>query len=346
MPKLDAGTRPRSREGATPPRRARWPSLLVGVAVLVAVTLVASHVSEESSFYKLARSARPSWLLVAVALQAATYVLQGEIWRVVTCAAGAILRRTTVSWLSVGKLFVDQALPTGGVSGNLLMVRALEQRGIAPRVVMAGVVVDTASCFASYVLGLIVATVISIAHHQANALIIFASVPFALVGAAGTVGILALAGTRSDGRVVRLASRLPPLQTTLDAIRQADLQLFRRVDILAKACAYQLAILATDATTIWTLAASLGARAAPSGVFASYMISTVFRIVGVIPGGLGIFEAASVLTLSSVGVAVPVALAATLLFRGLSFWLPMLPGAWLARKAVANPRSSERPQRA
>lgn len=31
---------------------------------------------------------------------------------------------------------------------------------------------------------------------------------------------------------------------------------------------------------------------------------------------------------------IPVALAATLLFRGLSFWLPMPPGLWLARRAV------------
>jgi Mg2+-importing ATPase len=35
-----------------------------------------------------------------------------------------------------------------------------------------------------------------------------------------------------------------------------------------------------------------------------------------------------------VGVPVAVALAATLLFRGLSFWLPMLPGLWLAHREL------------
>jgi Mg2+-importing ATPase len=325
-------------------KRARWPSLLVGLACLVAVTLLALHFSEERAFYGLVRAARPSWLLVAFALQAATYVLQGEIWRVVTRAAGTRLTTSTASWLSVGKLFVDQALPTGGLSGNLLMVRALGGRGVPLPVVMAGVVVDTASCFASYVLGLIAAISISLVHHQASALIVGASIPFALIGAAATVGVLALAGSPGGGRVGRFASRLGPLRTALDACRQADPELSRRVDILVKTCGYQLGILVLDAATIWTLVASLGARAAPSGVFASFMISTVFRIVGVIPGGLGVFEAASVLTLTSIGVTVPVALAATLLFRGLSFWLPMLPGAWLARKAVLAPKSSRRPR--
>jgi P-type Mg2+ transporter len=35
-----------------------------------------------------------------------------------------------------------------------------------------------------------------------------------------------------------------------------------------------------------------------------------------------------VLMLRMVGIDVAVALSATLLFRGLSFWLPMLPGYW------------------
>lgn len=52
-----------------------------------------------------------------------------------------------------------------------------------------------------------------------------------------------------------------------------------------------------------------------------------------LPGGMGIFEAASVVTLKLVGVSVPVALVATLFFRGLSFWLPMVPGLIFSRGA-------------
>lgn len=47
------------------------------------------------------------------------------------------------------------------------------------------------------------------------------------------------------------------------------------------------------------------------------------------------FEASSVLTLERIGVLLPLSLAATLLFRGLSFWLPMIPGAWYARRLFA-----------
>jgi Mg2+-importing ATPase len=63
------------------------------------------------------------------------------------------------------------------------------------------------------------------------------------------------------------------------------------------------------------------------------MISTLLRTIGIVPGGLGTFEAASVLTLKLAGVSVAVALGSTLLFRGLSFWLPMLPGLVFSRGA-------------
>src|SRR5512140_399826 len=91
-------------------------------------------------------------------------------------------------------------------------------------------------------------------------------------------------------------------------------------------------ILVLDAATLWVMLLALAVSAHPAPVFASFMLSTLARTLGVIPGGLGIFEAVSVATLHLSGVPVAAGLAATLLFRGLSFWLPMAPGLILARR--------------
>jgi len=56
------------------------------------------------------------------------------------------------------------------------------------------------------------------------------------------------------------------------------------------------------------------------------MLSTLARTLGVVPGGLGVFEGVSVATLKLIGVPVATGLAATLLFRFFTFWLPMVPG--------------------
>jgi uncharacterized membrane protein YbhN (UPF0104 family) len=53
-----------------------------------------------------------------------------------------------------------------------------------------------------------------------------------------------------------------------------------------------------------------------------------------VPGGVGTFEGTCVVVLRSHGVPLEAALAATLLLRGFTFWLPMAPGLWLARREL------------
>ena len=79
-----------------------------------------------------------------------------------------------------------------------------------------------------------------------------------------------------------------------------------------------------------------GADADILGVFASFMIASVAASIGPTPLGLGTFESACVATLALVGVRLELALTATLLLRGLTFWLPMLPGLRIARRELRS----------
>ena len=64
-----------------PGRSARWLSWILGAALLATVITAALHFSEGEAFVRLAEHAEPWWLLVALLLQAGTYVAQGGIWR-------------------------------------------------------------------------------------------------------------------------------------------------------------------------------------------------------------------------------------------------------------------------
>ncbi|HUK64609.1 MAG TPA: lysylphosphatidylglycerol synthase domain-containing protein, partial [Dongiaceae bacterium] len=149
-----------------------------------------------------------------------------------------------------------------------------------------------------------------------------------------TVALLALSGRRVP-RHSRLA-RLPVVRRVARFLEDADAKLARDPRLLGGAIAWQAAIFVLDAATMWALIRSLGGIAPAAGVFASFMIASLVRSMGIVPGGLGTYEAASVLTLRLIGVEVPVALSATLAFRVLSFWLPMAPGIWSARGLAAR----------
>ena len=193
------------------------------------------------------------------------------------------------------------------------------------------IVVSTASYYAVYVVTLAAALVIAHVRHEANGVVELVSIAFVLFAVAVTVGVLVLAGRSASQLNPRLA-RLPLVGKGLGLIEDADRRLARGPRLLVEAGGYQLLIVLCDAATVWFAILALGTSASVSGVFASFMISTLFRTVGVLPGGLGTFEATSVLTLKLVGVELSIALSATLLFRGLSFWLPMIPGFIVARR--------------
>ncbi|HVY31947.1 MAG TPA: lysylphosphatidylglycerol synthase transmembrane domain-containing protein [Polyangiaceae bacterium] len=308
---------------------------LVGLAALAAVIAVALHFSEGREFVHLAQDAQPAWLVVAIALQLGTYASEGEVWQRVARACAISLRRSTTWRLSVAKLFVDQALPSGGVSGTLVIARSLEQRGVPRRAVGAGVAVDSASYHASYMACLAMAWLVTLPYHQANAAIGVASLLFVLFALTVTVGVLGLVG-KSYAKLRRAARFVPPLKHLVELLESADPVLARSPRLLGEAVACQLSIFLLDAATLWVLIAALGVRAAPAGVFGSFMFATLFRTVGILPGGVGTFEATSVVALKLIGVSLPVALSATLLFRGLSFWLPILPGLWFSRQVVTG----------
>ena len=314
---------------------------MFGAALVAAVVVGALHFSEAREFALLAERAEPWWLILAVVFQAGTYLAQGQIFRCVAHAGRFPLSLAAAFRLSLIKLFADQAVPSAGLSGTVVLANALEQRGVARPVAAASIAVEFASYYAAYVLSLTVALAIAAGRGEANTIVVLVSLVFFMFGIGLSVVVLALSG-RGTRTLPRTVIRFRPIRAALGFIREADPHLARNPRVLIETTAYQLAIVLCDATTVWVLIRSLGFGGSPGGVFASFMISSLLRTIGFMPGGLGTFEAASVVTLKMVGVPIAVALAATLLFRGLSFWLPMLPGFWFSRRALGHRRSNGR----
>ncbi len=303
-------------------------SWLVGLAILAAVVAVALHFSEAAQFASLVEQVEPAWLAAALALQAGTYVAQGEIWRSVVRAAGAALPLGVAYKLSLVKLLVDQALPSSGVSGSVVVADALRRRGVAGDVAMAGIVVSSAAYLLAYVIALGIGIVVLVAEDRASAPVVAVGVIFIVAASAAAAAEIALSGRpaqRHRGRIGRWLGR------PLELLASARAKLSHDARLLARATALQVVIVALDCLTLWVLLRALGAAPPLTAVFASFMISTLLRTISIVPGGLGTFEAVLVITLRDAGIAIPLALSATLLFRGLTFWLPMLPGAVLAR---------------
>jgi uncharacterized membrane protein YbhN (UPF0104 family) len=307
----------------------RWISWLFGLAILGAVALIATHRSEGREFVRLVVHAHPAWLLLGILLQTSTYVAAALILQRIIARAG--IRRPCWSYmgLALAKLFVDQMVPTGGMSGTLLIVRALDRRGIPRGTSMAAIVVELMSFYAAYVAALVIALGVVWMHGDLTLLIVLPAAIFAPVAAGISVALILV----SRGRTLpQWIQRLPIVGPGFRALAEATPDIAHDGLLIARCVGLQVAVFLLDAATLWIMLLALGLTVHPALVFASFMLSTLARTLGILPGGLGVFEAASVATLNLVGVPIAAGLAATLLFRSLSYWLPMIPGVIFARR--------------
>jgi len=94
-----------------------------------------------------------------------------------------------------------------------------------------------------------------------------------------------------------------------------------------KALIYSAGNWLLDLTVLLIALAAVGAQPRASVVLLAYVVAAFLGMIPVTPGGLGFVEAGLVATLGLAGIGTDQALLATLVYRLVSYWLPMPTGA-------------------
>lgn len=311
-------------------------SWLPALIVLPALIAVAWEHSSIESFIELAQGARPEWLLPALAAQVATYVFAALSWRLVLHRVQQQRPFRTLLRLSVAKLYTDQAIPTGGVSGTLLVVKALTRRGVPGHVAMAALLVGMVSHYAADVAAALACLALLGLHGAASYPILALVAAFAAVEVAIPTAVLWAKRHANHDRVRGWIDRLPGAPAILDAVADAPSDLLRDPTLIAAAFACQLSIILLDSLTLWFITHAIGIAVPFWVAFCSFTVGDMVAMLAPSPLGLGTFEAGTTGMLMVLGMPLEAALSATILLRGFTFWLPMVPGVWITRHELSR----------
>ena len=131
---------------------------------------------------------------------------------------------------------------------------------------------------------------------------------------------------------------MPGAEEVRDAIAEAPRESLWGTRLGVETVVLQLGVFALDAATLAVMLHAVGSDVSPGLAFASFVLASVVATLAWVPGGLGTFEGTCVGMLRLHGVSLEAALAAVLLLRGFTFWLPMAPGLWIARREMARTR--------
>ncbi len=306
--------------GVTPVQleRIRPRTLVTLVATVAAAYLLAGELAR-SSLANVLRSADWRWVIVALALSALTYV--GATWSLL----GFVTERLSFVHALLAQLassFVTLVTPAA-VGGAAVNIRYLQRRKIPAPVAAASVGVSQVVAFVLHILLLVVfVAVTGTARGQSfrpPTWVYFVLAGIVLVA----LGVLAFPAGR---RLLR--ARLAP---ALGQVLPRLLEVAQQPRKLAQGIGGALLLDAAYILCLDVCVRALGGSVSVPSVAVVYLTGSAIGSLVPTPGGLGAVEAALSAGLRATGLPGAAAVSSVLLFRLLTFWLPV-PTGWAALK--------------
>ncbi|HYB17646.1 MAG TPA: lysylphosphatidylglycerol synthase transmembrane domain-containing protein [Streptosporangiaceae bacterium] len=302
----------------TPARleRIRFRSLVTLVATIAAVYLLAGELARASLGHVL-RAADWHWSAIALALSALTYAaaalsLSGFV------ADRLPFVRTLLAQLAGS--FVTLVTPAA-VGGATLNIRYLQRRKIAAPVAAASVGVSQVVAFVLHILLLVVFVALAGAVAKQP----FSPPTWSYFVLAGLVVVAGVVLALPAGRRLLRARVAPTLGQVLPRLLEVAQQPRKLAEGVGGALLLSLAYIGCLAACVQAFHGSV----AIASIAVVYLTGSALGSIIPTPGGLGAVEAALTAGLVAAGLHGTEAASAVLLFRLLTFWLPV-PFGWAA----------------
>lgn len=312
---------------------ANWRRWFYGFVLAAALTGAVLHWGEVEQFARLAREARPGWLALAVLFQLSTYASVAAGWAVVLRRAGTPRGMGPLMRIAVTKLFADQAVPSAGMGGNVLLVGELRALGVPQSTGVAALLLSVIGYYIAYALCALAMLILLWLHDEATPLMaglvtLFLCVAFAIPALALWLR------KRGSKPLPRRIERIGVVRSLLQTVAQAPSVLLRDRLLLIRVTFCNGLVFLADAATLYCCLHALGLHGSFNTAFIALVMASIVVTLGPIPLGLGSFEVTATGTLRLLGVPFEAAFAATMLLRLLTLWLPLLPGMALMHGVI------------
>ncbi len=297
------------------------PEVLLSCLILaLAVYFLVPQLGEAGEAWSAIADANLAWVAVAVAFGLLTFP-SGAIAQNGAVTQRIPLTRTTI--LQVAAAFASRITPAS-IGTLAVRVRYLQRCGLDPEGAVTGTALNSVSGGIARVVAIVIA------------------IPFVGTSGFGDSGI-----TLPDGWVLLAAAVLVGVVAGVIFLTAFGHRLLRPVirafgelrDVLrrpAKAIALlggALGVIVFNTLCFGAALAAVNAHVSPSTVVVSYVLGSTVGGAAPTPGGLGAVEAALVASLTAAGIDPSSAVAGVLVFRLITYWLPILLG-YLSLRAL------------
>jgi len=325
------------------PKKISIAGLIFYFLLIILAVFVISHFAELKNIADLFKKIKPIWFILAVIFQLLTYRFAAEVYYKILNLYNHrfSIKRSDLFQVSIISLFLSQLIPLGGLSGGSYLMHYFQKRKVPARESFAVVILETFAYNFCHILLLLfsffyIAAVLERKTYGALLWIVILGI-FLFFLLSATIlffsrkrTIISISDIISKHKwLKKIFKRIIPFdfpgKEVLEGGWEDPWQLVKNnFHYLWRPIFWQLMVFLADATTITLLFGGFNSRVNFLTVIVGMVLTKAVALVAIFsPGALVIFEGAMVFFYSSFGIPLNLALVVTLMFRALSFWLPM-----------------------
>ncbi len=324
----------------------RW---ILWLLVIAFIWIIVTRFSDIQNLAKTLSEGQWQWLLGAALIQVLYYLAFSASYQSALKTVEVESRLRDLIPVVFGSLFVNVVAPAGGTAGAALFVDDAVRRGQSGARAAAGTLLQLIADFSAFTIILLVGMGYLLLQHDLQLFEVVGAILLLFMTLALS-GILLLGLWRPasigrlftwiQGLINRLALRVrkdPILKDSWAvensaeftgaavAIRQRPIQIFSTIGYTLIAHILALSVL-------YLLFRAFRQPVQFGPLVAGYAMGILFWIVSITPQGIGVVEGVMALVYTSLGIPGAVATTVSLVFRGLSFWIPLGLGFVLLRR--------------
>lgn len=293
---------------------------------------------------KLFKQVEPIWLIAAFIAQAGTYFFNATTYQVLLqrYEHNTNLSLKELFQTSIVMLFLNQTIPSVGLSGGTFLLKLLRRKGVSTEGSVFLVLADLLIHYISMIFfaGLVI-TLVLFLHlpHSYLSILIIGIVAYIILGIFITIAgerktqVYILSKTKHLGFIGRFFQKYESL---IDPKFSDEKKLLKTLTsdraITLQAVIYDNLLVVCDIFTIYALFLGLGISINPVPVITGYILTQIITLLPISPGSLVVYEGGMSFFFKQLGVPLESAITVTLLYRCLSFWLPIPLGYLFYRK--------------
>jgi hypothetical protein len=331
----------------------RW-KLFVNIATIIGLFILVFALRKElgQTFSEL-RHVNAWYLLLMIPIQIWNYYAQAKLFQSIFSVLGNKLRAYYLFIISLELNFVNNVFPSGGLSGASYFAARVRSEKLSVGKATFTYVMKLAMIFFAFQI-LVVFGLLALAFNgSVNNFVIFTASFSSGVIVFGTILFIYIIGsekritstftfiTKALNKIVGSIFKKHPEAINLKRAQEVFLDFHHNYTVLKsktnelkRPLYYGFLNNITELLSIYVVYLAFGHWVNPGAVILAYAIANFAGLIGVLPGGIGVYEAMMVAVMVAAGIPANLSLSVTIMYRVLNTLIQMPPGYYLWHKRM------------